>query len=62
MGRGGATFSISSAIAFASNTPTHIGSTESLLTSFKTMIGILVVGSNISPRIRISTSMQCSPY
>ncbi len=49
MGRGGETFSISSAMALASKTPTQIGSTESLSTSLRTMIGMLVVGSSISP-------------
>src|SRR5882724_6590493 len=60
MGRGVVTFSISSAMAFASYTPTHMGSTVSLPTSLSTTMGILVTGSIINPRIFISTSMMPS--
>src|SRR5580698_6481142 len=57
MGRGVDDFSISSAMAFASYMPTQIGSTVSLLTSFRITIGILLAGSMTRPRIFISTSM-----
>src|SRR5579871_518549 len=57
IGRGVETFSISSAIAFASYTPTHIGSTVSPPTSLRITIGILLTGSIINPRIVISTSI-----
>ena len=43
-------------MAFASKIPTQIGSTRSLATSFRTMMGMLVTGSIIRPRICISTS------
>src|SRR5437879_3558202 len=56
MGRGVLTFSISSAIALASYTPTQIGSTVSP-ESLRITIGVLVTGSSISPRIFISTSI-----
>src|SRR5260370_40762607 len=57
MGRGVLTFSISSAMALASYTPTQMGSTVSLPTSFSSTIGMFETGSIISPRIFISTSM-----
>src|SRR5215831_7308427 len=58
MGRGVVTFSISRAMALASYTPTQMGSTVSLPTSFNTTMGMLVTGSIIKPRIFISTSMS----
>src|ERR1017187_9851555 len=61
MGRGVETFSISSAIAFASYTPTQMGSTVLPLMSLRMTMGILVTGSIISPRIFISTSIFCGP-
>src|SRR5262249_34643381 len=61
MGRGVDTFSISSAIALASYTPTQMGSTVFPFRSFRITIGILVTGSIINPRIFISTSMGASP-
>src|SRR5712692_9700301 len=60
MGRGVLTFSISSAMAFASYTPTQMGSTVSLPTSLSSTIGIFETGSIISPRIFISTSIKTS--
>src|SRR5215472_5851186 len=48
-------------MAFASYTPTQMGSTVSLPTSFSTTIGMLVTGSIINPRIFISTSIAFSP-
>src|ERR1700675_857256 len=60
MGRGVLTFSISSAIAFASYTPTQMGSTVSLPTSLSSTIGMFETGSIISPRIFISTSIKTS--
>jgi hypothetical protein len=57
MGRGVSTFSICSAIAFASNTPTQIGRTRRPSPSRKTTMGMLVMGSIINPLIIISTSM-----
>src|ERR1700761_3209606 len=60
IGRGVADFSISSAIALASYMPTQIGSTVSLLTSFRITIGVLLAGSMTRPRIFISTSMANS--
>src|ERR1051325_938577 len=62
MGRGVETFSISRAIAFASYTPTQMGSTVVLPTSFRMTMGILVTGSIMSPRIFISTSMRSLPF
>ena len=44
IGLGVAVFSSSSAIAFASNTPTQIGSTSSLAMSFNTTMGMFVTG------------------
>src|SRR5260370_28757929 len=55
IGRGVFTFSISSAIAFASYTPTQIGNTVSPATSLRITIGIFVTGSINRPRIVIST-------
>src|SRR5262249_41066651 len=60
MGRGVATFSISSAIAFASYTPTQMGSTVLPFRSLRITMGMLVTGSIMSPRIFISTSMAPS--
>ena len=57
MGRGVETFSISSAIAFASYTPTQMGSTVLPLMSLRITIGMLFTGSIMSPRIFISTSI-----
>ena len=57
MGRGVVTFSISSAMALASYTPTQMGNTVSLFTSFSTTMGMLLTGSIIKPRIFISTSI-----
>src|SRR6516164_1088883 len=57
MGRGGVTFSISSAMAFASYTPTQMGRTVSLAMSLRITMGMLVTGSIMSPRIFISTSI-----
>src|ERR1019366_7104330 len=62
IGRGVETFSISRAIAFASYTPTQMGSTVLLPTSFRMTIGMLVTGSIISPRIFISTSIGSVPF
>src|SRR5215472_12196109 len=45
-------------MAFASYTPTQMGSTVSLPTSFSNTIGMLVTGSIINPRIFISTSIR----
>src|SRR5262249_23418580 len=50
-------FSISTAMAFASNAPTQMGSIESPLTSFRMIIGVFAEGSIIRPRILISTSI-----
>ncbi len=60
MGRGVETFSISSAMALASYTPTQMGSTVLPLTSLRITMGMLVTGSIMSPRIFISTSMTPS--
>ena len=57
IGRGVATFSICSAMAFASKIPTQIGSTRSPSLSFRITIGMLVIGSTISPLMVISISM-----
>src|ERR1039457_472986 len=62
IGRGVETFSISRAMAFASYTPTQMGSTVLLPTSFRMTIGILVTGSIMSPRIFISTSIGSVPF
>src|SRR5215831_15970838 len=61
MGRGVVTFSISSAIALASYTPTQMGRTVLPFTSFRMTMGMLVTGSIMSPRIFISTSMSPPP-
>src|SRR5215472_2831827 len=61
IGRGVETFSISSAMALASYTPTQMGSTVLLPTSLRMTIGMLVTGSIMSPRIFISTSMDLLP-
>src|SRR2546428_3880291 len=60
MGRCGAIFSISSAIALASYAPTQIGSMVSLLISLSITIGVFAVGSIIRPRIFISISITLS--
>src|SRR6185295_1294849 len=57
IGLGGAIFSISRAIAFASYAPTQIGSIVSLSTSFKIMIGVPLLGSIISALIFTSISI-----
>ena len=57
IGRGVATFSICSAIALASKSPTQIGSTRWPSLSRRMTIGMLVIGSTISPLIVISISM-----
>src|SRR5579871_4080980 len=62
IGRGVDTFSISSAIAFASYTPTQMGNTVSPPTSFNITIGIFETGSSIRPRTVISTSIGTSLY
>src|SRR5258707_13257468 len=54
IGRGVVTFSICSAMALASNTPTQIGSTRCPSLSRRMMIGMFVMGSTISPLIVIS--------
>src|SRR3954466_14729971 len=54
IGRGVETFSICSAIAFASKTPTQIGRTRWPSLSRRMMMGMLVIGSTISPLIVIS--------
>src|SRR4051812_16669305 len=57
IGRGVETFSICSAIAFASKTPTQIGRTRWPSLSRRMMMGMLVMGSTISPLIVISICM-----
>ena len=57
IGRGVSMFSICSAIALASNTPTQIGSTRWPSWSRRMMIGMLVMGSTIKPLMVISTSI-----
>ena len=57
MGRGVWTFSIWSAMALASNTPTQIGRSRCPSSSRSTMIGMLVMGSIISPLMLISICM-----
>src|SRR5687768_11251620 len=57
IGRGVVTFSICKAIAFASKTPTQIGSTRWPSLSRRMMMGMLVIGSTISPLIVISISI-----
>src|SRR3954471_23259940 len=61
IGRGVVTFSIWSAIAFASGTPTQIGSTRCSALSRRMMIGMFVIGSTISPLIVISICMISVP-
>src|ERR1043166_603383 len=61
MGRGVTLFSISTAIACASEGPTQIGRIAVPFTSLRTTIGRLLSGSIIKPRIFISTSMR-SPF
>src|ERR1041385_2414967 len=61
IGRGGACFSISKAIAFASYAPTQIGSIVSLWTSFKIIIGVPLLGSIINARILTSISIRWYP-
>ena len=61
IGRGVVTFSICSAMAFASNTPTQIGSTRCSALSRRMMIGMFVIGSTISPLIVISICMDSCP-
>src|SRR6185437_1962127 len=58
MGRGAAIFSISIAMALASKIPTQIGITVSDAISLSTMMGMLLAGSIIRPRILTSTSMS----
>src|SRR6185503_1011515 len=57
IGRGVVTFSIWSAIALASKTPTQIGRTRCPSLSRRMMMGILVIGSTIRPLIVISICM-----
>src|SRR5258706_9965660 len=61
MGRGGAIFSISRAMAFASYAPTQIGSIVSLLMSLRMIIGVPLLGSIISARILTSISIFSTP-
>ena len=49
IGRGVVTFSICSAMALASNTPTQIGSTRCPSLSRRMMIGMLVIGIDHQP-------------
>src|SRR5688572_2348941 len=58
IGRGVAMFSICRAMAFASKMPTQIGSTRSPPLSFRMTIGMLVIGSTISPLMLISISID----
>src|ERR1700678_465104 len=60
MGRGVETFSISRAMALASNTPTQMGRTMAPLISLRITMGMLDTGSIINPRIFISTSIASS--
>src|SRR6266545_4516705 len=57
IGRGVAMFSICRAMAFASKMPTQIGRTRSPSLSLRMTMGMLVIGSTISPLIVISISM-----
>jgi hypothetical protein len=57
MGRGMLTFSICSAIAFASKMPTQIGNTRFPSSSRRMMIGMLVTGSTINPLIVMAICM-----
>ena len=52
IGRGVAMFSICSAMAFASKMPTQIGRTRSPSLSLRITMGMLVIGSTISPLMR----------
>src|ERR671915_537175 len=61
MGRGGAIFSISSAMALASYAPTQMGSMVSLFTSFRIIIGVPLFGSIINARILTSISIKNLP-
>src|SRR5215510_15777116 len=61
MGRGGAIFSISRAMAFASYAPTQIGSIVSLWTSFQMIMGVPLLGSIISALIFTSISIALYP-
>src|SRR5882672_5750438 len=58
IGRGGAIFSISRAIALASYAPTQIGNIVSLSTSFRIMMGVPLLGSIISALIFTSISIK----
>src|SRR5690349_23068120 len=60
IGRGVVTFSICSAMALASNTPTQIGRTRCPSLSRRMMMGMLVMGSTIKPLIVISICI--SPF
>ncbi len=60
MGRGVVVFSSSRAMALASKMPTQMGRTWSLAMSLRTMMGMLVTGSIMRPRICISTSSGLS--
>src|SRR5262245_62805721 len=57
IGRAVVTFSICSAMALASKMPTQIGSTRCPSLSRRITIGVLVMGSTISPLIDISICM-----
>src|SRR6185503_8104551 len=61
IGRGVAMFSICSAMAFASKMPTQIGSTRWPSLSRRITIGMLVIGSTISPLIDISICIELQP-
>src|SRR5215510_6523895 len=54
-------FSIWSAIAFASNVPTQIGSTFCPSLSRRMTMGMLVMGSTIKPLMVISICMTLQP-
>jgi hypothetical protein len=58
IGRGVCTFSICSAIALASKTPTQMGRMRSPASSRRMMIGMLVMGSIIRPLTVISISIR----
>src|SRR5262245_1289624 len=57
IGRGVETFSICSAMAFASKMPTQMDRTRSPSLSFRITMGMFVMGSTISPLMLISISM-----
>ncbi len=61
IGRGVAMFSICSAMALASKMPTQIGSTFCPSLSRRMTIGVLVMGSTISPLMVISICMASTP-